>query len=87
MHNDYIVKNISSNVTIEDEFETTMDIEQEYCSVISSKLHKVTCIQVKRDKKGKILKQFSIVKYKQFIPNWFVLFMKVRNHNGIIDKF
>ena len=52
-------------------------VEQEYCSIISSKLHKVTCIQVDRDKKEKMLKQFSIVKYKQFIPNWFVLFMKV----------
>jgi len=87
MPNDDIVKNILSTVMIEDIFETTTEMEQEYYSVISSKIQKVTPILVDRDKKAKMLTQFSIAKYKQFIPNWLVLFMKVRNHNNIINKF
>jgi len=85
--NDDIVKNISSTVMIDDQFETTAEMEHEYYSVISSELQKVTPIMVDRDKKSKMLKQFSIGKYEQFLPNWLVLFMKVRNHNEIIDKF
>jgi len=84
---DDIVKNLSSTVMIDDPFETTAEMEQEYYSVISSDLQKVTPILVDRDKKAKRLTQFSIAKYKQFIPNWSVLFMKVRNHNDIIDTF
>jgi len=87
MPNDDIVKNISSTVMIEDIFETTTEMEQEYYSVISSELQKVTPILVDRDKTAKMLMQFSIAKYEQFIPNWLVLFMKVRNHNNIINKF
>jgi len=86
-HNDNIIKNISSTVTVKDDFETTMDMEQEYYSVISSELNKETCIQVERDKKEKMIKQFNVVKYEQFIPNWFVLFMKIINHNNIIDNY
>jgi len=87
MANDDIVKNISSTIMIDDQFETTAEMEQEYYSVISSELQKVTPILVDRDKKAKMLTQFSIAKYEQFIPNWLVLFMKVRNHNAIIDRF
>jgi len=86
-HNNNIVKNLSTTVTIEDDFETTMDMEQEYYSIISSKLHKETCIEVERDKKEKMIKQFHVIKYEQFVPNGFVLFMKIRNHNDAIDKY
>jgi len=86
-HNDNIVKNISSTVTVEENFKTTMDMEQEYYSVISSKLHKETCVQVERDRKEKMIKQFHVMKNKQFIQNWFVLFMQIRNHNNIIDSY
>jgi len=87
MANDDIVKNISSTVMIDDQFETTPEMEHEYYSVISSELQKETPIFVDKDKKSKMLQQFSIAKYEQFLPNWSVLFMKVRNHNEIIDKF
>jgi len=50
-----------------------MDMEQEYYSVISSELHKETCIQVERDKKEKMIKHFNVLKYEQFIPNWFFI--------------
>jgi len=63
-----------------------MDMEQEYYSAISSELHKETCIQVERDKK-KMIKHFNVLRYEQFVLNWFILFMKIRNHNNIVDKY
>jgi len=51
--NDDIVKNISSTVMIDDQFETTAEMEHEYYSVISSELQKVTPIMVDRDKNQK----------------------------------
>jgi len=64
--NDDIVKNISSTIMIDDQFETTAEMEHEYYSVISSELQKVTPIMVDRDKKSKMLKQFSIGNMNNF---------------------
>jgi len=58
--NDDIIKNISSTVAIEDDFETTKEMEQEYYADISLEIQKVTPILVDRDKQSKMLKQFSI---------------------------
>jgi len=87
LHNNNIINNMSSNIMVEDEFETTMDMEHHYYSMISSEMCKVSSVYVDRNRKDKIMKQFQIVKYEQFIPNWFVLFMKIRNHNKIVDNY
>jgi len=51
--NDDIVKNISSTIMIDDQFETTAEMEHEYYSVISSELQKETPILVDKDKNPK----------------------------------
>jgi len=85
-HNDDVARTISNNVCIQDEFETTMEMEYQYHTQVTSESTRVVNIQVNKEAKDKT-KEFHIVKYEQIIPNWMVFFMKIRNHNCIVNKY
>jgi len=72
---------------MDDLYETTMEMENQYCTEIAAESQKEFDIVVDDDTSKKMKEQFNLLKYEQLFPNWNSFYMKVRNHICIFEKY
>jgi len=68
--NDQVVRDLSSIIGHEDNFEITMDMESKFLDLITSESNKNVMVVAEKDNKDVMRKQFLIRKYEQIIPDW-----------------
>ncbi len=77
MSNDEVIASMEKYLSVEDMQEDTVGVVQMYEQEIASALNKELLVEVEKDEKEKMLKQFEIQKYEQITPNWNAFFHKI----------
>jgi len=75
--NDEVIASMEKYLSVEDMQEDTVGVVQMYEQEIASALNKELLVEVEKDEKEKMLKQFEIQKYEQITPNWNAFFHKI----------
>ncbi len=85
--NDHVMRELSSTIGHDKEFETKMEMENMLVDLITLESNKKVIVAVEKDKKDVMEKQFNLGKYEQINPNWSAFFTSLRDHKTILEKY
>ncbi len=83
---DLVALQISNQISHDNEYETTLQMEYNYYVQVSLEFKKNLLVYI-CNKEKRIKKKLCMLIYEQIVPNWTVLFMLICNHQCIFDKF
>jgi len=73
-------------ISHDDEYKTTLEMEYNYYVQVSLEFKEKLLIGNK-EKRNQIKKNMQMLIYEQIVPNWTALFMLIRNHQCVFDKY
>ena len=78
---------MGKHLSVEDMKEETVGMVQAYEQEIALASNLRLLVEVEKDEKEKMLKQFEIQIYEQITPNWNAFFHKICYHECIVEKY
>jgi len=85
---DQVALQIWNQILHDNEYETTLQMEYNYYVQVSLEFKKKLLICIgNKEKRNRIKKNMQMLIYEQIVPNWTALFMLIRNHQCVFDKY
>jgi len=85
---DQVALQIWNHISHDNEYETTQQMEYDYYMQVSLEFEKKLFICIgNKEMRYRIKKMMRKLIYEQIVPNWTTLFMLIRNHQCIFDKY
>ncbi len=79
-----LFSNLSSE---ENRSEHSIELEKVLSERIIACTNKDLLVTIDRAKMKDMKEQLQVLKYEQIVPDWFVFFSKIRDHQHILDNY